>query len=166
VLDTAEPDDENTPVSPVDGSDGAGSHTESVMIGIMQVNAYEFSNAFVVPHSTWKALGDRSALDGEYRYIHVSTSGDRDRQWPSIRHYIAEQVVQMEVDVAIRQAQTPSPQPEESPDPYAPIQSADFWQRLKDVIFNSTTNMHIASEAVEVCQKALEKHQKRMREGK
>jgi len=72
----------------------------------------------------------------------------------------------MEIDVAIRQAGTPSPEPKESQDPYSSLESHYFWRKFKATILGATRDIHIAKEAVQVCQKALEDHQKRSREGK
>jgi len=101
--------DTTPPDSPI--SDDEGDEGQAQIICISQLEVYEASQPFIVPHATWKLYGNPMAKDGEYRYVH---SGVREHvQWPSIRHYIADQVVQFEVDIAVLRALNALPQEED-----------------------------------------------------
>jgi len=152
VFDTSPPD------SPA--SDDESQAAPALIIHINQFMDYEASQAFLVPHTTWRLYGDPMAENGEYRYVH---SGDSEQlQWSSIRHYVADQGVQFEVDVAVLRAlNTPPPTYRDPNSPLslgqceAACQTDRSWRVIKETIKRVTDSNSIADEAVVVFKKSL-----------
>jgi len=150
--------DTSPPDSPATDDEDQAAPTR--IIHIDQFGGYEVSQAFLVPHTTWRLYGDPMAENGEYRYVH---SGDGEQlQWFSIRHYIADQVVQFEVVAVLRALNTP-PTYRDPNNPLsleeceAACQTDRYWSGIKETIKRATDSNRIADEAVEVFKKAWEK---------
>jgi len=131
---------------------------DSQIIGIMPKVEYERSLPFIIPHHIWKTYGDPAAKENEYRYVH--SGEDEHQQWPSIRHYIGEQVVQMEVNAAIHK-----PRPINEPHTETTLPNANrsnfelsdnTWKGLKDIVKQRTNSATIADEAIGLFQRTLE----------